>query len=318
MFDKSQLKRPASQQWRDAIVVLPLRVFLFILQAFPYRAKVVLGGWFMRRLVGKVTNYERRIDDNLKLVKPQLTRFQRQKISSSCLDNCGRMFAEHNAAHHFVNHVKNSNLTGAGLDNLREAHLKGQGVVFATGHFGNFEAGRAVLIHRVKTWQTNAFATTSPQRTNLINEGQILGGLYRPTNNLVYEQHHLASFSYIGEPVFPRSIAGLRDMMAFLRASGWLMVLHDVRHVGGIPIKFMGVEARTSISAARLALSCDALLVPFYGVRLANGFDFEIVVEEPIVPASAEVMTTKLTKSLEKMVNRYPDQWLWVHQRWRL
>lgn len=302
----------------DGIVDTPLRLFLHLLRLLPYKTQVILGGWFMRRLVIKFTDYQGRIISNLNLVRSELTDVERAKIVTGCLDNCGRMFAEHNAAKQFVDHVKDSKLKGPGLDRLREAHQTGQGIVFATGHFGNFEAGRSVLIDQVKNWQQGQFPSDSEQRTQLIKKNWILGGLYRPTNNVVYERHHLASFSYIGEPAFPKSVTGLRDMVTFLASSGWVMVLHDQHDSYGIPISFLGAEANTSTSAARLALRSNALLVPFYGIRLANGFDFEIVVEDPIEPSSAEKMTRQLSRSLERMVDRHPEQWFWIHLRWRV
>ena len=271
----------------------------------------------MRRLAVRFTDYEERVLSNLDLVKRQFSDARKTEILNGCLDNCGRMFAEYYSTREFVDHVKDSPLSGPGIAPLREAHLRGQGVVFATGHFGNFEAGRAALINQVRVWQRGKFPSGSSRRNEMIGQNQVVGGLYRPTNNVVYERHHLAAFSYIGEPAIPKSMSGLRDLVAYLRSGGWVMFLHDQHDPTGITVNFMGVDAMTSVSAARLALRNGALLVPFYGIRQANGLDFEIIVEEPVAPGSEEEMTQTLAASLERMVDQYPEQWFWVHRRWR-
>ncbi len=302
---------------KDSIVDLPLRIWVRLMRLLPYRAQISLGGWFMRRLAVRFTDYEERILSNLNLVKPHLSERRKMEILRGCLDNCGRMFAEYFTTPNFVSHVENSTLTGPGIAWMREAHLQGRSVVFATGHFGNFEAGRAALINQVKDWQRGDAPSRSRRRAEMIEKGWVLGGLYRPTNNVAYERHHQTAFSYIGMPAIPKSMSGLKDLVSYLRSSGWVMFLHDQHDPNGIPVNFMGTDAMTSVSAARLALRNNALLIPFYGIRQANGLDFEILVEEPVAPGTEEEMTRKLTESLEAMVEKRPEQWFWVHRRWR-
>jgi KDO2-lipid IV(A) lauroyltransferase len=71
------------------------------------------------------------------------------------------------------------------------------------------------------------------------------------------------------------------------------------------------------VSAAELALRYDALLIPFYGIRKANGLDFETVLEAPIPPSDPQTMTQALNDSLAARIKADPGQWFWVHRRWR-
>ena len=302
---------------RDALIDLPLRIWVRLVCMLPYRVQIMLGGWFMRRLAVKFTDYKERILSNLARVDRDYTKEQKAKILYGCLDNCGRMFAEYFTTQKFVDRVKHTTVTGPGIKDLQEAHLNGQSVVFATGHFGNFEAGRAALINQVRVWEAAGISTHSQKRAMMIKKDWIVGGLYRPTNNVAYERHHLASFSYIGKPAIPKSVPGLRELIAYLRSSGWVMFLHDQHDASGISVKFMGVDAMTSISAARLALRNKCLLIPYYSIRQSNGLDFEVVVEKPISQTTEEEMVQQLTNSLEAMVDKYPEQWFWVHRRWR-
>lgn len=304
-------------RFRERLVDLPFRILIRVLRLLPYRFRIFAGGWFVRRVFVNLTHIRQRIFDNLAHVKPSATAHEKQRIVSGCLDNCGRMFAEYYSAGEFAARARKSALTGSGVDALQEAHVRGQGVLLATGHFGNFEAGRAALIGQVQRWTNEGIVSKSEERAGLIRLGWVVGGLYRPTNNLYYEQHHRAAFAGIGEPAIPKGLPGLRELVRYLGKGGWLMILHDQHDSLGVRQQFLGRDAFTSVSAARLALRHDALLVPYYGIRQPNGLDFRIVVESPVEPNDVMQMTAQLTASLERMVNCYPEQWFWIHRRWR-
>jgi len=68
---------------------------------------------------------------------------------------------------------------------------------------------------------------------------------------------------------------------------------------------------------AEMALRHDAILVPAYGIRRADGLSFDVVVEDPIPPGTPEAMTQALNDSLGRLVDRHPGQWLWIHRRWK-
>lgn len=310
-------KYPVFNHFRQLLVDLPFRILIRVLRLLPYRLRISAGGWIARRVFVNLTQFRQRIFDNLALVKPSAAAHEKQRIVSGCLDNCGRLFAEYYSAGEFAARARESALTGSGVDALLKAHIQGQGVLLATGHFGNFDAGRAALIGQILRWTDEGMVCSSDDRAGLIQLGWIVGGLYRPANNLYYEQHHRAAFAAIGEPAIPKGLAGLRQLIRYLRKGGWLMILHDQHDSCGVRQQFLGRDVLTSVSAARLALAYDALLVPFYAIRQPNGLDFRIVVESPIAPSDEMQMTAQLTASLERMVNCHPEQWFWIHRRWR-
>ena len=105
--------------------------------------------------------------------------------------------------------------------------------------------------------------------------------------------------------------------MRHLKGGGQLVLLFD-QHVQFAPIlDFMGHPARTALSAAELALRYDALLIPFYGIRQDDGVSFEVLLEAPVPPSDAESMTQALNDSLSAQITAHPEQWFWVHRRWR-
>jgi KDO2-lipid IV(A) lauroyltransferase len=102
-----------------------------------------------------------------------------------------------------------------------------------------------------------------------------------------------------------------------LKDGGQLVLLFD-QHVLLAPIlDFLGKPARTALSAAELALRYDALLIPFYGIRQKDGLSFETVLEAPIPHSDPVTMTQALNDSLAARVREKPEQWFWVHRRWR-
>ena len=107
------------------------------------------------------------------------------------------------------------------------------------------------------------------------------------------------------------------EMVRFLKAGGTVAVLIDQHMHKGEPLTFMGQVAQTALSAAELALKYDALLVPCYGIRRADGLSFDMIFEEPLPHTTALEMTQALNDSLEVRVRENVDQWLWIHRRWK-
>ncbi len=90
------------------------------------------------------------------------------------------------------------------------------------------------------------------------------------------------------------------------------------QHVhNGEMLRFFGLPAATATSAARLAIKYGADLIPVYGVRRPDGLSFDLVFENPVPVDEPEVMTQSLNGSLEAMVRKHPEQWMWTHRCWK-
>jgi KDO2-lipid IV(A) lauroyltransferase len=66
-----------------------------------------------------------------------------------------------------------------------------------------------------------------------------------------------------------------------------------------------------------MALKYDCLLVPVYGIRQPDGLHFTLLVEDAIPHGDPAVMTQALNDSLAAQVMARPEQWFWVHRRWK-
>jgi Kdo2-lipid IVA lauroyltransferase/acyltransferase len=272
-----------------------LRALIWVLLRLPYRLRVPLCGWVLSRVISPLAGYDRRIRDNLALVLPGLPQAEVRRITRAVPDNVGRTVIEIYSGAEFVARALQNPLTGEGVTALEEAHRLNRPVILVTGHFGNYDASRAALIAR----------------------GYRVGALYMPMANPYFNAHYVRAISGIGTPLFPRGRAGLGDMIRHLRAGGMLGMLVDQHMRHGEQLTFFGQEALTALSAAELALKYDALLIPTYAIRRADGLSFDIIVEAPIPKGSPEAMTQALNNSLEALVRQHLDQWFWIHRRWK-
>lgn len=272
-----------------------LRGLIWLLLRLPYRWRVPLCGWILSRIIAPVAGYRRRVRENLALVLPDLAQDEVDRIARAVPDNVGRTVIEIYSGAEFIAHAVSQPLTGDGVSALEQAHKDGRPVILVTGHFGNYDASRAALIAR----------------------GYRVGALYMPMANPFFNAHYVQAISGIGTPLFPRGRAGLSNMVRHLRSGGMLGMLVDQHMRHGEDLTFFGRQALTALSAAELALKYDALLVPTYAVRKADGLSFDIIVEPPIPQGTPEAMTQALNDSLERLVRQHLDQWFWIHRRWK-
>lgn len=272
-----------------------IRGLIWVLLRLPYAQRVWLCGWVMSRIVAPVAGYRGRVRENLALVLPDLPQAEVARLALAVPDNVGRTIIEIYSGAAFTARAAATPPEGAGLAALDAAHAAGRPVILVTGHFGNYDASRAALLAR----------------------GFRVGALYRNMKNTFFNAHYVQAISAIGTPLFPRGRAGLTDMVRHLKSGGMLGLLIDQHMAHGAALTFFGVAAQTALSAAELALKYDALLVPTYAIRLPDGLNFRIIVEAPIAHGTPQAMTQALNDSLEALVRRHPEQWFWIHRRWK-
>jgi KDO2-lipid IV(A) lauroyltransferase len=125
------------------------------------------------------------------------------------------------------------------------------------------------------------------------------------------------SIERVGGRAYARSRHGIAAFLRTLRAGGQAAMMLDQYVADGEILDFLGHPAPTSLSAAEMALRHGALLVPIYGLRLRDGFEFEMRIEAPIPPSDPATMTQALNDSLAEMIRAAPNQWFWMHRRWK-
>ena len=272
-----------------------LRALIGLALIIPYRWRVPMMGWLVSRVLAPLAGGRKRIRNNLKLVMPELPKADVERLCREVPDNAGRALIELYSGRPFLERAYAAKVTGPGLAALEEARAEGRPVIFMTGHFGNYDAARAHMIHR----------------------GYEIGALYRRMSNTYFNEHYVRALSAVGTPMFEQGRRGMIEMVRHLKGGGLIAIVGDLHSHGGVAIDFFGKPAVTSTVPAELALKHNAIMLPVYAIRQENGLDFEIVMHPPIPHTDAKTMTQDLNDGLEALVREHMGQWFWIHRRWK-
>ncbi|KAA9009477.1 lysophospholipid acyltransferase family protein [Histidinibacterium aquaticum] len=281
---------------KDRLVDIFARSALGLALLLPYRARVQFFGWFFSAVVAPLAGWRRRIERNLAYAMPELDRAQRAVLARKVPDNFGRCLIEMYSGKELLERLDHAPLSGPGLAPLEEAHLAGRPVVLVTAHFGSYDAARAALGRR----------------------GFEIAGLYRPMSNAAFNAHYVEAMSTIGGPLFATDKRGVVGLVKYLKAGGKIGILADVRTNKAPLLSFFGKPAHTSLAAAEWAVRYDALFLPVFGVRQDDGLGFDIWVERPIALGTPRDMMQAYNDIVETKVRERPEQWFWIHNRWKL
>lgn len=187
-----------------------------------------------------------------------------------------------------------------GVEHIRAARETGKGFIVASAHLGNWELAARCLVREGWPITVVAREPENPDFAEYVNQVRESGG-YR---------------------VLYRGSSTVRQMLALLRKNEGIALLPD-QNSGDMFIPFFGVPAGTVAGPASLALHTGATLVVGYCVRLPDD-TYLIRVHPPISThstgdreADAHRIMTEVNQILESVVREYPEQWLWVHNRWK-
>ncbi|MBQ1203032.1 MAG: lysophospholipid acyltransferase family protein [Loktanella sp.] len=183
---------------------------------------------------------------------------------------------------------------GPGLAALEAARDARKGALIVSGHFGQWEAVRAVL--KARNMET--------------------GAIYRRQPNPHYQRRLRAGIEAGGMPILETGRSGTKSLVRHLRGGGFMAILLDEKHAEGTRLPFLGLPALTSLAAAELALKYDLPMVPAYGLRRADGESFNVIFEDPIPHTDPLTMTQAFNDSLSARILANPDQWYWMLRRW--
>lgn len=193
-------------------------------------------------------------------------------------------------------------ITLVGHEKVLDRLMAGGPLILLTGHFGNWEmAGYLFGVF--------GFAPHS---------------IYRPLDN-PYLDRFLRSFrERTGQKLIPKS-GGYDQMLEVLHGGGVLSFLAD-QDAGqnGLYVNFFGRPASTHKAIALLAIEHQAAVVVGYARRVGPGFRYEVgcpAIIEPgeLAGATDDVreLTQRFTSRLEEIIRQDPDQYLWLHRRWK-
>jgi KDO2-lipid IV(A) lauroyltransferase len=240
---------------------------------------------------------------NLALAFPEKSKRERRRILRGEFRSLGRQAAEVSLFPKYT--VKNVTQTVVydGFENYERAFARGKGVLFLTGHLG--------------AWELSAFAHSL--------QGHPLNVLMRPLDNVYLDNLTRRYRTMHGNKMLDKD-ASPRAMLAAMKAGEVVGILMDTNMTPpqGVFVDFFGIPACTAIGLARIALRTDAAVVPGFTIwdpvlrKYRLRFDPAVeLVRTGDDDADALTNTARFTKIIEDYARRYPDQWLWVHRRWK-
>jgi KDO2-lipid IV(A) lauroyltransferase len=190
-----------------------------------------------------------------------------------------------------------------GHENFLDGQRRGKGVLYLTGHIG--------------AWELSSFAHAL--------YGFPLQYMARPLDNervdrLVNRYRCLSG----NEPIFKNESA--RALLKILKEAGTVGILADQNTMPGegVFVDFFGKAACTTTGIARVALHTDAAVVPGYAYWDASIGKYRLRFEPAVELARTGnterdvfVNTQRFAKVIEEIIRKYPEQWVWVHARWK-
>jgi KDO2-lipid IV(A) lauroyltransferase len=190
-----------------------------------------------------------------------------------------------------------------GLGHLRNAEKQGRGVIFLTGHIGS--------------WELLSFGWSALEYP--------ISFLVRPIDNPRVETMIEDIRTRFGNRAIDKKSAA-RQALRVLRAGGTLGILSDLNSQPheGVFVPFFGRLACTTAGIATLALKTDAVVIPTCAVWIKERNRYFFHGDPPIElvrtgdhEKDVQLNTARFAEAVERMVRMYPEQWLWIHKRWK-
>ncbi len=240
---------------------------------------------------------------NLEMAFPAKSVAERRKILRGVYISLGRLLAEFCVFPSYTLANASKVAVYQGFENFEAAEKRGKGVLFLTGHFGGWEIGS--FFHSL--------------------QGHPMRIVVRPLDNpyvddLVTRYRTLHGNSVIGKQGFARGL------LAAMECNETVGILMDTNMTPpqGVFVDFFGIPACTAVGIARVALHTNAAVVPAFTIwdpvlrkyRVEFGPALELV-RTGDGEADAVANTALFNRIFEDYVRKYPDQWLWVHRRWK-
>ena len=248
------------------------------------------------------TPHRRIVRRNLQFAYPEWSRDQIRQTSKHIFQNLGITFLEICQLACYSREDVIDRVRVVGSERWLRALENDQGLIIVSAHIGNWEIGLQ-------------FATCFMQKPALGIAKKIR---FQPLNRWV---HNLRT--RFGNQIIYKKGA-MPDMRKTLRKGGVVALLVDQsRRKEGVEVNFFGHKVTTTPAAAYLGIRCKSPILPIFCIREASG-QLTIYVDKPLnikwsgdLRSDVQANTQLITDTVERMIRKYPDQWFWVHKRWK-
>ena len=288
------------RKWLEFAAVWTLVTALGILPRSWARTSGAGVGWLAWIALPRLRRVGR---TNLALALPELSETERERILRTEYTSLGWQLGEFCQMRRYTRAAAEKFIRYEGLENYLAAREQGRGVMVITGHLGAWELSSfyhslmgfpmSMVIRRLDNARVDA----------LVNEVRCLHG-----NRVV----HKDDFA--------------RGLITAMRKGETVGILMDTNMTPpqGVFVPFFGVPAATGSALARVAMKTEAVVLPGCLLWEQSERTYVLHFDKPVEmvdsgdnDADAVTNTARCTAAIEAWVRRYPEQWLWVHRRWK-
>lgn len=269
----------------------------------PRRVARFFGGRFASIVYALQPQLHRIALFNLQIAFPTWTAARREQVIDGMVRQIGWMIGEFSQFPKYTRANMEKLVAIDGAENFATAQQRGKGVLFLTGH--------------MSAWELAPFAHAL--------YGHPLHFLVRPIKNRRVDALINGYRCRSGNQPIDKNRAA-RAMLKVLAEAGTVGILadHNTSFEEGVFVDFFGVPASTTSGLARIALRTDAAVVPGFlswdnaagKYRLQFGPAVELV-RTGDEDEDVRENTQRFTKIIEEYVRTHPEQWVWIHKRWK-
>ncbi len=239
---------------------------------------------------------------NLAIAFPELSEEERKTLCRKCYISSAKTFIEIMAIPCMKYEEVEPYITTECIEKIREYHSRGKGLILLTAHFGNWELGALGIARKLGV----PIATLAqPQRNSYVTEwmerGRTMWG------NKVYKTGHAAM-----------------TLFKALKNGEIIGVVGDQRGPeDGLRVPFFGRMSAVNEGTAALGLRAGSPIVMVLIIRNEDN-TYHLQIREVSyddlpgsMPEKVAEVTRRHTAFLEEFIRKYPDQWFWMHNRWK-
>ena len=285
------------------VLYASLRSFFGIGGRLPLTLSRPIGQVLGRTALGLLPRSRKRIHTHLEMAFPEFDQTQRNALISGCAKHFGLMLAEVAWLWHAQPQDVENLCELVGAENFFNALEGSRGVIFTTAHCGTWELLSARLPIAGVPLTTAARQLDDPRLDRLVT----------------------AMRSRFGTEIILRGPAAGKQMIRALAGNrvAALLIDQDIRDIPGVFVPFFGQPAWTPSGGAMLAIRRGCPVVPGFIHRRPDG-THRAEIHPPLpIPVDGsledrvEELTAAATAVIERQIRAHPEQWVWMHRRWR-
>lgn len=280
------------RRWRYFMEYVALRTILGVL-SLPPRDVARRLGRRLGRLVQRLGVRRAVVEENLAIAFPERPAAERESLGRRCYEHFGAVLVDTVEFHHWSDAEICDRVRLIGEENLKAALARGRGVIVATAHLGCYDVVGARM----------ALA------------GFPLHVVYQGVRNPYVGERIARLRRTRGVGLIRRGIQFRAAFAALKRGECVALLADQDAGLHGLFVPFFTRAASTLSGPAEFALRTGAVLLPTF-TPVIDG-RYSAIFEEPIPPSNLETMMTEWNRRLEAMIRQYPDQYFWLHKRWK-